>query len=146
MTKEFLESIEGLHKEVKDIQNRLKKLADTPDKVVRDSVRGSSTTWPYTQHSCVVEGIDANKYRNIKKLKRILKRKNEKLQKLIVNLEYELNQIEDPEIRTIIRYKYEDCLSWVEIMFKMDYNTEDKARKKLKRFFEKNSQMSVLSV
>ena len=58
MNKNFLSQIEDLNKEVEDIKNRLKDLAERPDKVVRDSVSGSSTTWPYIKHSCVVEGVD----------------------------------------------------------------------------------------
>lgn len=139
MNKNFLSQIDGLNKEVKDIKKRLEDLAARPDKVVRDSVSGSSTTWPYIKHSCVVEGVDTSKYRNIKKYKRILREKQEKLQKKINQLEYELNYIDDPEIRRIIRYKYVDKLNWVAIMFKMDYNSECQARIKLKRFFEKKS-------
>lgn len=138
MTKELLENIDGLRKEVSDIEKRIINLSRTPDKVVRDSVRGSSASFPYTQHSCVVEGIDTNKYRNLKKLRRIYKKKQQKLDKLIIQLEYELNRIEDVDIRRIIRYKYEDGLNWIEIMFKMEYNSEAQARIKLKRFFEKN--------
>lgn len=139
MNKNFLSQIDDLNKEVEDIKKRLKDLAAKPDKVVRDSVSGSSTTWPYIKHSCVVEGVDTSKYRNIKKYKRILREKQEKLQKKINQLEYELNYIDDPEIRRIIRYKYVDKLNWVAIMFKMDYNSECQARIKLKRFFEKKS-------
>ena len=139
MNKKFLSQIDDLNKEVEDIKKRLKDLAERPDKVVRDSVSGSSTTWPYIKHSCVVEGVDTSKYRNIKKYKRILREKQEKLQKKINQLEYELNYIDDPEIRRIIRYKYVDKLNWVAIMFKMDYNSECQARIKLKRFFEKKS-------
>lgn len=139
MNRNFLSQIDDLNKEVEDIKKRLKDLAAKPDKVVRDSVSGSSTTWPYIKHSCVVEGVDTSKYRNIKKYKRILREKQEKLQKKINQLEYELNYIDDPEIRRIIRYKYVDKLNWVAIMFKMDYNSECQARIKLKRFFEKNS-------
>ena len=139
MNKNFLSQIDDLNKEVEDIKKRLKDLAAKPDKVVRDSVSGSSTTWPYIKHSCVVEGVDTSKYRNIKKYKRILREKQEKLQKKINQLEYELNYIDDPEIRRIIRYKYVDKLNWVAIMLKMDYNSECQARIKLKRFFEKKS-------
>lgn len=138
MTKELLENIDSLRKEVSDIEKRIINLSRTPDKVVRDSVRGSSDTFPYTQHSCVIEGVDTNKYRNLKKLRRIYKSKHQKLDKLIIQLEYELNRIEDVDIRRIIRYKYEDGLNWIEIMFKMEYNSEAQARIKLKRFFEKN--------
>lgn len=134
MNKNFLSQIEDLNKEVEDIKNRLKDLAERPDKVVRDSVSGSSTTWPYIKHSCVVEGVDTSKYRNIKKYKRILKQKQEKLQKKINQLEYELNYIEDSELRKIIRHKYVDCMNWVQIMFEMKYKSESKARMKLERF------------
>lgn len=134
MDKKVLSQIEDLNKEVEDIKKRLKRLALKPDEVVRDSVSGSSTAFPYIKHSCVVEGIDTNKYKNIKKYKRILKQKEEKLQKKINQLEYELNYIEDSDLRKIIRYKYVDCMNWVQIMFEMRYKSESKARMKLKRF------------
>ena len=57
--------------------------------------------------------------------------------KLITNLEYELNNVEDSEIRRIIRHKYEENLNWIQIMFKMNYDSESKAKMKLKRFLEK---------
>ena len=137
MNKNFLSQIDDLNKEVEDIKNRLKDLAAKPDKVVRDSVSGSSTTWPYIKHSCVVEGVDTSKYRNIKKYKRILREKQEKLQKKIIQLEYELNYIEDSELRRIIRYKYIDGYNWVQIMFNMEYSSESTARMKLNRFLKK---------
>ena len=134
MDKKVLSQIEDLNKEVEDIKKRLKRLSLKPDEVVRDSVSGSSATFPYIKHSCVVEGIDTNKYKNIKKYKIILKQKEEKLQKKINQLEYELNYIEDSDLRKIIRYKYVDCMNWVQIMFEMRYKSESKARMKLKRF------------
>ena len=136
MNKNFLSQIDGLNKEIKDIKKRLEDLAARPDKVVRDSVSGSSTTWPYIKHSCVVEGVDTSKYRNIKKYKRILREKQEKLQKKIIQLEYELNYIEDSDLRKIFRFKYVDCMNWVQIMFEMGYDSESKARMKLNRFLE----------
>ena len=57
--------------------------------------------------------------------------------KLITNLEYELNNLEDSEIRRIIRHKYEDNLNWVQVMFRMNYNNPEAARMKLNRFLEK---------
>ena len=56
---------------------------------------------------------------------------------MLTNLEYELKKIEDSEVRQIIRLRYEDNLNWIQIMFKMDYKSEEKARIKLKRFLEK---------
>lgn len=136
MNIKLLNQIEDLNKEVEDIDARLKRLANKPDKVVRDSVCGSSDTWPYIQHNCVIEGVDLSKYRNIKKYKKLLKQKKEKLQKKINQLEYELNYIEDSDLRKIIRHKYFDKMNWVQIMFEMRYDSESKARMKLKRFLE----------
>lgn len=143
MDKRVLSKIELIRKEIKDLKDKLESINKKPVKIVTDSVKGSSTTYPYIEHNCVVEGIDEHRVilnkRNRNKYKKLIKSKELKLEKMIIKLEYELNYIEDKysDIRQIIRYKYEDNLNWVQIMFKMDYNNEDTARKKLERFLEK---------
>lgn len=138
MNKNFLSQIEDVKKEIKDIEKRIKKIEEKADDIVRDSVTGSSNTFPYIKHNCVVEGENVFKSRNIKKYKKILNKKKEKLQKKIIQLEYDLNYIEDPEIRKIIRHKYVDNMNWVQIMFAMKYDSESKARMKMNRFFNQN--------
>lgn len=138
--KELLEQISALNKELQDLRERLKKLENKELKVVKDSVQGSGTSYPYIKHSCVVEGVEYPKTKNARKTyRKQIKSKERKLDKLINKLEYELNYIEDKdsEIRQIIRHKYEDDMSWVQIMFKMGYNSEETARIKLKRFLDK---------
>lgn len=142
--KEELEQLENLRKEREALIERIMKLESKPRKILTDGVRGSSSSFPYTQHICKVEGLDDSiSYRRrkniIKKLKKMLKNKEEKIDKMIVHIEYELNYVEDSEIREIIRLKYEDDLNWIQIMHRRGYNTEDTARKKLDRFFEKFS-------
>lgn len=66
----------------------------------------------------------------------MIRSKNHKIGKKIKQIEYDLNKIEDTEIRQIIRYKYEDDLNWIQIMHKMDYPSESKARMKLERFLK----------
>ena len=135
--KELLEQITALHNEVEDLEKRLKKIENKESKVVIDSVKGSSSQFPYTQHSCVIEGVEYPKSKRSKYIyRKQIKDKKRKLDKLINKIEYELNYIEDSEIRQIIRYKYEDNLSWIQVMFKMEYSSEEKARIKLKRFLE----------
>jgi len=73
-----------------------------------------------------------------RKYKKQIESKRYKLEKLINSLEYELNYIEDSEIRQIIRYRYEDNMNWIQIMFKMKYKAESTAKMKLKRFFKEN--------
>lgn len=136
--KELLEQLSSLHSEVEDLQKRLDKLENKPLKTVIDSVQGSSISYPYIQHQCTIEGVEYPKESKLKKKLRKLIRENKRIiDKKIINLEYELKKVEDSDIRQIIRYKYEDNLSWVQIMFKMKYNSESTARTKLDRFLGK---------
>ena len=139
MTKEFLDKIENTNKELESLNKRLAKIENKELTVVTDSVQGSSSNYPYIKHNCVVEGVEVPKNRNLKhKYRKLIKRKKYKIEKLKVQLEYELNYIEEAEIRDIIRYRYNDNKTWIQIMFLMKYNSEDKARKKLERFLQKN--------
>ena len=139
MNKDVLEQINSIRSELKDLNSRIIVLNQQINPVVVDSVQGCSTTYPYIQHNCKIEGsVESFKNKNIrKKYKKQIKSKEYKLDKLKNQLEYELNNVEDSEIRRILRYRYEDDLNWVQIMHKMEYNSEDKARKKIERFFEK---------
>ena len=141
MDKNVLTQINSIRTEIKELKEKLKKSIKPVD-IVTDSVQGSSKHYPYIKHNCVVEGIDEHRVilnkRNRNKYNKQIKSKEYKLEKLINKLEYELNNIEDSDIRRIIRYKYEDNLNWVQIMYKMKYNSEETARIKLKRFLEKN--------
>ena len=139
LTKELLDSIESLRKELKDLKNRLRIINKKSKTVITDSVQASSSKYPYTKHSVTIEGVKFFKTKHSRSTyKRMIKSSEHKLEKLINQLEYELKYIEDQdsEIRRIIRYKYEDGLSWVQVMFKMNYKSEEKARIKLKRFLE----------
>lgn len=141
MDKSVLTQINSIRSEIKELKEKLEKNIKPVD-IVTDSVQGSSRYYPYIKHNCVIQGIDehrviANK-RNRNKYNKQIKSKEYKLEKIINKLEYELNCIEDSDIRRIIRYRYEDNLNWIQIMFKMQYNSEETARIKLKRFLEKN--------
>lgn len=138
MTKEFLDKIENTNKELESLNRRLTKIENKESTVVTDSVQGSSGSYPYIKHNCVIEGVEVPKNRNLKhKYRKIIKSKKYKLEKLRVQLEYELNYVKEAEIRDIIRYRYNDNKTWIQIMFLMKYNSEEKARIKLKRFLEK---------
>lgn len=66
-----------------------------------------------------------------------LKAFKELLAKLRLEVEELIQIIDDSELRRILRYRYHDNFSWVKIMHLMEYETEDKAKKKVYRFFEK---------
>ena len=140
MDKSILTQINSTRVEIKELKKKLDKINQKPVNVVRDSVRGSSRDYPYIEHNCIIEGIDEQRVvsnkRNRNKYKKLIKSRELKLEKLLVKLEYELNHIEDSEIRRIMQYRYEDELNWVQIMFKMEYNSESTARMKHDRFLE----------
>lgn len=136
LSKEDLDDLSNKHKEVKRLKERLDNINKNEKMVYTVSVRGSDENFPYTQHNYRIEGV---KFRNpdLKyKYKKMLKNKQYKLEKALIKLEYELNYIEDSEIRDIIRYRYVDNKTWLQIMFLMKYNSEDKARKKLERYLK----------
>lgn len=140
MTKEFLDKIENTNKELESLNKRLAKIEKKENTVVTDSVQGSSRSYPYIKHNCIIQGVEIPQNRNLKKkYKKMIKHKKYKLDKMKIQLEYELNYIKDADIKDIIRYKYNDNMTWLQIMFEMKYSSESTAKMKLKRFLEKNN-------
>lgn len=138
MTKEILDEIENVNKELQSLKKRLQRIEDKENTIVRDSVQGSSRSYPYIKHSMQITGVEVPKNRHLKrKYRKMIRNKTYKLEKLKVQLEYELNYVKDAEIKDIIRYRYNDNKTWIQIMFLMNYKSEDKARKKLERFLKK---------
>jgi hypothetical protein len=140
ISKKELKQIESIRKEIKYFENKLKKLEEKPIKIVLDSVQSSSVEFPYTRHTAKIEGFENP--RNLKKYKKIIRTRKYELEKALNHLEYELNNIEDAEIRILLRYKYQDNLNYIQIAHKMNENdkkvyTEDSVRMKLNRFLEK---------
>lgn len=140
MTKQFLEEVENTNKELIRITKRLEQVESKQKEIRLDSVQGSSTSYPYIKHSIVVEGNLQNnsKLKSLRqRYKKMLMQKQYKCEKLLLQFEYELNYIKDAEIKNILTDKYISGMSWVDIMFKYEYNSEDVPRKKLERFFKK---------
>ena len=144
LKKEDLDNLEKLKFESNSLTERINKIKSKPQKIIIDGVRGSSKTFPYTQHTVKIEGLDNSityrKRKNtIKKLEKMLKQKQRKIDKELLRIEYELNYIEEADIREIIRLKYFDNFNWIQIMHKMNYGSDSTARKKLERFFDRKS-------
>ena len=140
LKKEDLDNLEKLKFESNSLTERINKIKSKPQKIIIDGVRGSSKTFPYTQHTVKIEGLDNSityrKRKNtIKKLEKMIAQKQRKIDKEILHIEYELNYIEEADIREIIRLKYFDNLNWIQIMHKLGYKSESAARMKLERFF-----------
>ena len=136
MNKKNLEQVVALKNEIKDLERRLQN--NNISSTVADSVKGSSSSFPYIECHKTIRGVDYKKQMRDSRYRKMITSKKKKIEKLLRQIEYDLNYIEDSEIRQIIRYKYFDNFSWIKIMHLMNYNSEDKARKRIERFFEKN--------
>lgn len=138
LTKQMLKEFEGLEKEIQDIDRRLKNMNKKESTTLIDSVKASSKYFPYTEYNITVHGIPGIKNKKNKhKYEKMLKSKRFKLEKKKLQIEYELNYVKDEEIRKIIRHRYQDQKTWLQVMFEMKYNSESTAKVKLKRFLEK---------
>lgn len=135
MNKKDLEQVVALKNEIKDIERRLQN--NNISSTVADSVKGSSSSFPYTECHKTIRGVDYKKQMRDSRYRKMITSKKKKIEKLLRQIEYDLNYIEDSEIRLIIRYRYFDNLSWIQIGHEMHTNA-DTVRMTLKRFFEKN--------
>lgn len=93
--------------------------------------------------------IEIHNKQNRKKYNKLINKFQYDLEKKLINLEYEIQKIEDSDIRTIIRYRYVQRLNYIQIAHKMNENgrkiySADSIRMQLKRFI-KNS-LAVRSV
>nr|DAV97319.1 MAG TPA: Protein of unknown function (DUF1492) [Caudoviricetes sp.] len=134
MNKRDLEQVVALKNEIKDIERRLQN--NNISSTVADSVKGSSSSFPYIECHKTIRGVDYKKQIRDSRYRKMIISKKKKIEKLLRQIEYDLNYIEDSEIRQIIRYKYFDNFSWIKIMHLMNYDSESKARMKLERFLK----------
>lgn len=120
MNREKLKRYRKLLSEVDLLKRQLEK---TEPEFVKDSVNGSSSYFPYTQHKMHIEGYDLDSYkRKVARLnKRIVNKMNELVEEKDSLIEFIYN-IEDSEIRQIFIYKYIDGMKWSDIANEMNYS------------------------
>ena len=135
MDKRLFKQINYMRKEIKYYEEKVRRLKSLKQDIVIDSVQASSKEFPYTRHTAIIEGISTNK--GLKKYSKMLDSYQKRLEKLLINLTYEINHIQDSEMRLLIQYRYIDNYSFAKIQVKMEYPSEDIPRKKLERFLKK---------
>ncbi len=120
MTKEKLKKYRRLLSELELLKRQLEKMEP---EFVMDSVNGSDSEFPYTQHKMIIEGYDLDSYkRRVARLnKKIINKMNELVEEKdsLIGFIYKL---EDSQARQIFIYKYLDGLTWEEVAKKMNYS------------------------
>jgi DNA-directed RNA polymerase specialized sigma subunit len=119
LTKEELSKLKKIKSEIEQIKRELN---NVEPEYTKDSVKGSSPNFPYTEHSIKIQGYDYDSY--CRKAQRIQNRLNRKLEELIdekdrIN-EYIYN-LDDSDIRQILSYRYINGLTWEQIGANMNY-------------------------
>lgn len=125
-----LKNLKKLRSEKKGLELLIRELSG---ETVEDVVTGSSPYFPYGKHKIIVRGADEKRLNSLRI--RLIKKKQE-LEKAIEEAEEYLETVEDPEMRNILRLRYERGMSWMEVARACD-STEYAVKSKDKRFFKK---------
>ncbi|WP_320959346.1 hypothetical protein [Hungatella effluvii] len=145
MDKEVLEQYSSLKAEYQDLQGEITKLDKQIKKMetsrcqVSDSVKGTRTDGTYG--SIRITGFPVPDYYRRKKLLEDRKKKLDEFELQLLELTNEvddyINSMADSRMRRMIRYKFFDELSWVQVAHKMGGKyTADSCRKQIDRFLE----------
>lgn len=124
-------------REVEMLENRISELKAQAGEIVADSVKDGSQ-WPYVPRTTVIRGIDEKRTKKLQKVQNVLSERKTALHAELVEIETFISGVEESQIRQIIELRYIKGLSWNSVARKMyGYPCGDRARMKVKRFFEK---------
>ena len=125
-----LKDIAKIRREIKGLELMIHSNRKT---MATDVVSGSSDEFPYSARHFRIEGVDQSKE---SALQAKLRQKKKKLERELLKVEKYLNQIEDPEIRQIVRLRDELGMSWNDVAAKCG-STIAAVKMKHKRFLDK---------
>ena len=145
MDKEVLEQYSSLKAEYLDLQDEIRILEKQIRKMetsrcqVSDSVKGTRPDGTYG--SITITGFPVPDYYRRKKLlekrKANLSKFELQLLELTNDVDDYINSLADSRMRRMIRYKFFDELSWVQVAHRMGGKyTADSCRKQIERFLE----------
>ena len=107
-------------------------------RVVKDTVRGSLSSFPYTTHSVKIEGVRPNK--RIEKQEARLSARFERLADMLNEIDDFIDSLQDSQLRQIINYHYIKGYNWVKTARMIGgKNSVDAVKKRVYRFFSQNA-------
>lgn len=129
MTKERLKKLKKLQKEAEQLEEQIKQLPFQTGDYVADTAKDYSHGFPRT---IKIEGYSTEKY---DRYKRKLQNKLHKINDEVIELEEWLDNVDDPEVRAILRMQYAQGLSHEQIADTLKCARETVTRK-IKKFWE----------
>ena len=139
MTIEQLENYRALADEVADLEERKKRLMERLD-IMADTVRGSAPEWPYCAHTIKVSGISRRQEAALRRIDTLRRNRLVESQEQLADVEEYISSVRDIKVRRMIVLRYVDGLTWRQVAKRMygSPHFEEAARKRVKRFLEKN--------
>ena len=150
MTKEKLEQLSDLKKEITEIEESINKLSNMQ---CSGKVKASMHCFPYIEGHMTVGGIEPGAHQRIDEKQRILWERKIKAQKLETEIYEYINSVDDSRVRRIMQKRYIDNKDWETIADEMGYErTYCRLSSKIEHFFRKltdrieHSNLSVISI
>lgn len=136
MNKEYLSDFEKKLKNYDYEINKLEKYIKIEEnRVTADSVQGSSKYFPFVKRNFGISGYNLKRVSQIKKRLKIFKIKKEKI---IKELKYKIDNLEDRQMADILERRYLKNQEWNKISRDLKYAGESGARKYFNRFLKNN--------
>lgn len=132
MTKEDLEQLCDLRKEIAELEHKIARLSSRGSRIVSDKVQASSKDFPYVQTTVKIEGYDyvgdQKSRKQLRKKRILLQQRKEQAEALELRITQYINSISDSGIRRMIDYKYIEGYTWEKIgrIFHCDRTTAEK--------------------
>ncbi|SHG90064.1 hypothetical protein SAMN02744040_00093 [Tepidibacter thalassicus DSM 15285] len=134
-----LEQFKDKIKEIKILENRILEMQQESEEIVSDVVRASSKSFPYTEHTIKITGVNIKRRDKIKRVTERLNDRKLKLYRELEEIENFIENIEDSKVRQIIELRYIKGMTWSMVALKVyGYPNGDTPRKRIKRYFKKN--------
>lgn len=119
MTKEDLEQLCDLRKEIAELEYKIARLSSRGSRIVSDKVQASSKDFPYVQTTVKIEGYDyvgdQKSRKQLRKKRILIQQRKEQAEALELRITQYINSISDSGIRRMIDYKYIEGYTWEKI-------------------------------
>lgn len=131
--KNTLKQYNSLKREIKELKVKIDYISNISE-VEIDIVSGSSVEYPYLPRNFKVESFNNKGNDRIDSLLNILTERVYKCEKLKLDIEKFISEIEDSELRLIFQYRYINEMTWIQIAFKIGHYDESYPRKKHNKY------------
>lgn len=135
MTIKQLEQYNDMRREALLWERELQALQRKAGGVVKDTVRGSSADYPYTEHPVTIAGVRTKPNQRILRRQRLLEERRARLEEQLEEIDGFIDGLQDSQLRQIIQYHYIDGHSWVKTA-RLVNNKESAVRMKVQRYFK----------